>query len=388
MPKYRTFVSYCSKDKDLVNRVVSALKEIDHNVEWDQVFETGFEFPQQIRSKIECAHFFMPVNTENASASSWVQQEIGYAVACGIPIVPIGFGPDGLPKGLIGQIQASLSSLSIEQSDLLYHLKIVDWKGLLKEAGENYKAVFRCESDATKRATTIADNAMNIAKRLQNGNGLVVMQQSTLSSFGLPTHTHNENWIEVRDREEFHWFQPAESYRLIKLAKHGECNLIIDPCFSRAVDPGKGKMASWYRADIQRARLKTLADFLKENVNNIQLRIVIQKFTQSDSETIIDDHWMCHSASVVTLETERESISTWHAPTVQRYRDSFLRQFNTLFNEQESNRDKTLAKTSVDYAIARINCAIEKLCQGNHVKPRCSICKFDSTTTCGECSST
>jgi hypothetical protein len=82
---------------------------------------------------------------------------------------------------------------------------------------------------------------------------------------------------------------------------------------------------------------------------------------------------MAHSAAVGTMVAERETISTWHAPTVRRYADTFQREFDELFDRQDGPRG---SRSSAEYAIDWIDCRIDHLKDLSTVPERCQECKL------------
>jgi hypothetical protein len=70
----------------------------------DKDFSFGGKFTDQIRNFIAHAHVFVPVITESSSKRGWVHQEIGYAMALKVPVLPICRGH--IPGEMISELQA------------------------------------------------------------------------------------------------------------------------------------------------------------------------------------------------------------------------------------------------------------------------------------------
>lgn len=87
--QYRIFISYSHKDKDRAEKLAKTLKENGLNPIYDKHFEGGFGFTDQIKKFIAHAHVFVPLITKSSSQRGWVHQEIGYAAALNVPIMPI-----------------------------------------------------------------------------------------------------------------------------------------------------------------------------------------------------------------------------------------------------------------------------------------------------------
>jgi len=59
---------------------------------WDKTFSYGHGFHEQIKRFIAHAHIFLPVITEASSRRGVVHQEIGYAMALNVPVLPVTVG--------------------------------------------------------------------------------------------------------------------------------------------------------------------------------------------------------------------------------------------------------------------------------------------------------
>ncbi len=88
-PKIRVFISYSHKDKDLARKVAKALDDNNIVPLWDEDLIPGSGFHEQIKDYISQSHIIMPILTELSSERIWVHQEIGYAMALHIPVLPL-----------------------------------------------------------------------------------------------------------------------------------------------------------------------------------------------------------------------------------------------------------------------------------------------------------
>jgi hypothetical protein len=102
--KYRVFISYSHQDAELVDRISSILEENGLQPMLDKGFSSGHGFTNQIKNFIAHSHVFMPVITKESSSRGWVHQEIGYAMALNIPVLPISNGQ--MPGQMIQELQA------------------------------------------------------------------------------------------------------------------------------------------------------------------------------------------------------------------------------------------------------------------------------------------
>ncbi|MBF0345747.1 MAG: toll/interleukin-1 receptor domain-containing protein [Nitrospirae bacterium] len=362
MSRYRFFVSYARKDRKSAEVLVKQLEDGGHQVLWDSRLGAGRLFTAEIQKAIQRCHFFIPVISHNSLTNSWVQQEIGYALACNVPLVPLVFDNIAEKVGMLMGIQGMVVKKSLIKHQLKDQLQRNNWGNLLRDAQTKSLAVFQCDSDDREKSRLIVASAQYVADQFSN---VMVMQRSTLTSFSLPAQLEDDNWRGVNDKMRLYWLKPAERCALEELAKIGSCCLIIDPCYSLA----------GYRLDINVAKLLTLRDFFLSNLENDRLRVVVQRFDRSESEVIIEDHWMAHSAAVRTMATERETLSTWHAPTVRLYAETFQKEFDRLYEQQEESRGN---RKSSKYAAELINCRLRSLWNCSTVPERYTHCMFQN----------
>lgn len=87
---FRAFVSHSSRDSELVIALHERLHAVgielylaEHDV------RPGSALSAKVQSAIERSHTVIVLLTENAANSAYVQQEIGYALRCGRPVIPL-----------------------------------------------------------------------------------------------------------------------------------------------------------------------------------------------------------------------------------------------------------------------------------------------------------
>lgn len=196
MPRLRFFVSYAREDREFAEILVCQLRAGRHHVWFDEMLVAGWQFTEEIQKNIQRCHFFMPVISPNSLASVWVQQEIGYALACNVPVVPAVFGKLLGKGGMIGGIQHIVAREPVDQDQLKKQLHKNSWDRLLRHAQERSLAVFQCNSDDTEKSRLIIKGAQEVADEFKN---ITVMQRSTLTSFSLPEQFEDKNWESVLD---------------------------------------------------------------------------------------------------------------------------------------------------------------------------------------------
>jgi hypothetical protein len=112
-PNYKIFISHKAEDKLLATRLKDNLKfyKISCFVAHQDIAPTK-EWQEQIEITLKTADGFIALLTEKFSESDWTDQEIGYAYARKIPIIPIIIGKT--PYGFIGKIQGLKCDLENE----------------------------------------------------------------------------------------------------------------------------------------------------------------------------------------------------------------------------------------------------------------------------------
>ena len=98
------FLSHKAEVKDKVQVLKEGLEE--YGVEAfvaDSDIDPGTEWQEEILGALEDMDAFVPVLTEDFSDSPWTDQEVGYAIARGVPIIPLRLGVD--PYGFMGKYQ-------------------------------------------------------------------------------------------------------------------------------------------------------------------------------------------------------------------------------------------------------------------------------------------
>lgn len=100
--KYVFFISHSTKDvMGDVGEVCNILEKCRiRSFVADRDAPLGEPLPEKIKKAIEESELFLVFLTKNSKKSLWVNQEIGYALGKGIPIIPLKKGKTAL-KGLI-----------------------------------------------------------------------------------------------------------------------------------------------------------------------------------------------------------------------------------------------------------------------------------------------
>lgn len=107
----KAFISHLSKDSIYAMKLRNELKKynIDSFVAHEDIKPTE-EWQEEIDKALQTMDFFISMHTEGFAESVWCQQEIGYALARAVKIIPIKFDGKEDPKGFIARIQALFKS--------------------------------------------------------------------------------------------------------------------------------------------------------------------------------------------------------------------------------------------------------------------------------------
>ncbi|DAB15253.1 TPA: hypothetical protein CPT98_09695 [Candidatus Gastranaerophilales bacterium HUM_19] len=102
----KAFISHLSTTKDIAKRLRDELKNfnIDCFVAHEDIYPT-VEWEEQINRALQTMDFFISLHCEGFSNSVWCQQEVGYALARGVKIIPLKFDGKENPTGFIGKYQ-------------------------------------------------------------------------------------------------------------------------------------------------------------------------------------------------------------------------------------------------------------------------------------------
>mgnify|MGYP000379038390 CR=1 FL=1 len=102
----KAFISHLSADKKKAKRLKDVLKQYNINsfVAHEDITPTK-EWQIEIENALQTMDFFISLHVEGFSNSFWCQQEVGFAVAKGVLIIPIKFSEED-PVGFISKFQA------------------------------------------------------------------------------------------------------------------------------------------------------------------------------------------------------------------------------------------------------------------------------------------
>jgi hypothetical protein len=317
---YRIFVSYSSEDRGLVQQIIEILRANNLEPMWDEDFAVGKGFHEQIKNFIAHSHVFLPVLTKLADQRKWVHQEIGYAMALNIPVLPVAIG--SLPGEMIDQIHA----VSVTQDTVLQlsgRLTVDAVRALVDANGARNIALYTCADSPQSRATAIAQHCEDV---LSLGRFGKVRQKGGLTSFHLPKEmVQNRKWKERYDPDAYNYehclAQRSERRALTKHAAVEGCRLIITPPAEAYTHLGQPARIS---------RLRCLREFLSE-MDDEKCQVATSATDPNDNVLVVGNWFVAESVSM--RRKYRQTILTRHAPTVATRVKDFDAEFNESLEE-------------------------------------------------------
>lgn len=338
MDKYRAFISYSREDLKLVQKIVSVLNSEAVGVQavWDQNFAYGYGFHEQIKTFIAHAHVFLPVITDTSSHRGWVHQEIGYALALNIPVLPITVGV--LPGEMIQQLHAIQLTEGEEESQLVSHLTPQVFDNLVNRVRDTSFATYECAELPEDRSRMMAEYAMSVIDLGEHGE---VRQRGGLSSFHIPEDviTHPDWAVRYLPGSRGHFHCRSLRRERSALGKHAKelgCRIVVNPDI-----PYKELCR-----DARVLRLQALVKFLKDD-NYPDVKVAFDKdMLDPESLTIVGDWYCAESVSTSGGQGYRQTIFSRHAPSMRIRTELFDEDFRRLLNDlnwtEENSRTKAI----------------------------------------------
>lgn len=334
--KFRVFISYSHADRETAERIVGVLDRNGLLPLWDDGFAVGTGFDEQIRYFIAHSHVFLPLITDSSSSRGWVHQEIGYAMALNIPILPVVLGSE-LPQAMMQRLLAvriDPDLQSIEQQ-----LSYATFRDLVNRFRDPSLAIFECAPSTEQRAALFVQYSQTLEDMGVTG---CVRQKGGLSSFHMPNkRVAHEVWSQryggspptVHHRE----LLLSELRSLQGHAAKAGCKLIVDPTIEYQE----------YGNEARRVRLQCLISFLEaETVSDVQIA-VYPKMPGGESVTVVGSYF-CAQAMSGDIGHYRQTIFTRHAPSMNTVIERFDREFYELLDEcgwtAESSRESAIGR--------------------------------------------
>jgi hypothetical protein len=282
-----------------------------------------------------------------------VHQEIGYAVALNIPVLPVTIG--SLPCQMIQDRNALEVCIDTDDLTAVRAELSSDRLGDLAEAWADQRyATYACADDPPERAQMIASYADSVRSMGEYGR---VRQRGALSSFHIPNEaTSNRIWRQRYggyDRGKSHCtHQRNERLALEKHSKEEGCRIIIDPSIT---------YEQW-GAHARKVRLETLLRFLGSEFGMKAQVAINTDMPRAESLTIVGDWFLAESVFGTIQGGYKQTIFTRHAPSVARRVKDFDVEFAELLAEKGWTPDssRVLAMQELSSLIDEIEKGLER----------------------------
>ncbi len=344
----RVFISYSHENIEIALEIEQALKAMDLSPMFDQNFAFGLSFHEQIKMLIAHAHVFLPIITEETSKRGWVHQEIGYAMALNIPVLPVTVGTK--PGEMLHTINALKLSENREErlNEIERGLKHEVFDKLVDGYKEQNFALYESAEFTEDRAEMMARYAKEVLKLGDYG---LVRQRGGLSSFHIPEIVIDDPVWKERygdvNRGKYHCrCQRNERIALGLHAREKGCRLIVNPCITYEK----------YGPAARIVRLQTLLGFL-ENKEYDKVEIAFNTHMNvEESVTIVGDWFAAESVSSIIGQGFRQTIFTRHAPSMHYRINLFEAEFMKCLKDQEWT-----AESSRALAVEKLKDLIESL---------------------------
>jgi TIR domain-containing protein len=352
MHRFRVFVSYSHEDRQHAEEVVDVLRnKMELEPIWDSDIRPGSPFSDAIKGLISHAHIFMPIITKNSQERPWVHQETGYAMAVNIPVLPIAVST--LPTEMTAQLQAI--KVKEDFSDLPDRLLEVNIEQVVFPPPARPASIVEVADWPETRTELIAQYANRVVDLGAYGR---IRQRGAMSSFCLPDKDVSDPVWAKRDgnslRSPYYHLLQREERRALELhAQARGCSLIIDP--SRPFDINKlGPCAA-------RTRLETLLEFLG-SMSDDQVHVVVSTRARGGNLLIVGDWFVAESLVPRPGEGYRQTVFSWHAPTVLRRSRKFDQEFDELYRASGLGPDdsRKAAMTVIEKEIQLIQKIIDE----------------------------
>ena len=349
---YRVFISYSHNDKEQVD-IIAKVLEKSGNIEvvYDKHIQPGQRFSEIIELYIQHSHVFIPVITKSSFKRGWVHQEIGYARALKIPVIPISIKK--MPDQMIRNLHAiAIENVSEDDELMTKALSLDTIENIIKTSSSEDATYYSREYPET-RASQMAKIADDVRTVMCSHS--MLRQSGGLSSFHLPNEIISHKiWRERYNIEgailknDYHCkCQLDERLALEKHVLHSGCKLIINPYLFYDINNPNPK----YTLVSQRARIKVFLDFLKlmENKKTKNVNIAIDKnMDANESITLLGNYFAAESYWHNASQGFMHTMFTTHAVAIEDKVERFDLRFKNLLAQNGVSEGKTLQSAIKD----------------------------------------
>jgi hypothetical protein len=328
---YRVFICYSREDAALEGELRRHLLAIGINPMSDVDIPAGVPFPEEIKAKIGFAHVFIPLLTEKSSGRPWVNQEIGYAMALGVPIIPLAVGK--LPvEGMTERLQARILDQDLGNLPKMLTMEtikeVVDRAiGHYEDGTSSFPVTCGSAYQIYQRSQMLVNYARGVQRLHYSGR---VRQLVAFGSFTIPNKDSSHVDWDKRDGKRKRppdlreWLR-QEREVMEEHALDAGCDLILDPYVAYSMIDELGVEAAI-------ARIEFLLEFI-DQMPDEKINVVIDRGRIKGSLFAVGD-WFAAEAVVSIVSPAgggyEQTIFTRHAPTVMKLTQAFDRRLRGL----------------------------------------------------------
>jgi hypothetical protein len=333
MEGQRIFISYSHQDSEIVKKLVVVLTKCRFDVIWDDNLIAGSGFHDQIKDLIASAHLFMPLITKESSNRGWVHQEIGFAMALNIPVLPVtteNLDPGGMLQ-LIHAVKIDDDIKNIEQCLNRYTIQTLLNNSITTP-------LYQCAHLPEERTRMLGEFANKILGMNRFG---IVRQKGGLSTFHIPPEAimkeawQNSLYPEVKSEFHKRLFR-NERLALEKHAIKEGYKLILSP---------ENAIKTWDKK-VAEARISTLISFL--NKTGLKTSVVAFRGEQTSKEslTMVGDWFLAESVSIKQGDGFTNTFFTRDAAEIGRRTEDFDGELEDLLEQkgwtEEDSRERAV----------------------------------------------
>lgn len=176
MAEPRLFVSHATADLDAAQRLVGSLEHLPVRVSLAGEQVRPGRARRNLEGQLRNSDLLISLLTAEGAADPWVNQELGYAVAAGVPIVPViedESAVRGYHEGTEG-VQFEGADLDVTAFNLLSRLRS-ELEPVGSMVGPDWFLSFSCTADGCGRTVhlEIEDHQTDLWGRAEDGDVLV-----------------------------------------------------------------------------------------------------------------------------------------------------------------------------------------------------------------------
>ncbi len=333
MRNYRVFISYSHSDIGYASKISDILEQNGLTPVWDRSFRFG-GFHEQIENYIAHAHVFLPIITAESNKRGWVHQEIGFAKALHVPIIPISIGE--LPGEMLAQLHAIILDETLMGAE--QHLTYKAIENFVQHSYHPSYSTYCCTEQAEERAELIIKMADEIIVLDQYA---CIRQKGGLSSFQIPNvPTYDPRWAQRYNNgvqnNDYHCQNQLKERRVLeKHARAAGCKLIVNPEL----------IVNNYIKAAQVERLSTFLEFIESMPDDMIDIVFDSNLVFNETVTLVGDWFSSEAFSRTLTSGFKQAIFTRHAPGIKRKIDVFDDEFNYLLQKNgiKAGESKSMA---------------------------------------------